>query len=132
MNLDAPLRPDIVDILDTAAVLEISEFRVFEIAYAEWYGRPGPSDLLERSFSNYMYHDLVPAWVRQFTRHVLDLRDAGRLTPETFGIHPETPTPTTVYLGIRYAIWIALAMGMIFMAAVFAEGPSGCFFPPCY
>ena len=132
MNLEAPLRPDIAEILDTAAVLEISEFRVFEIAYAQWYGRAGPLDVIERSFSNYMYHDRVPAWVRQFTRRVLDLRDSGDLSPERFGIRIAPPTPTLIYLGIRYAVWIALAVGMIFMAALFADGPGGCFFPPCY
>jgi len=132
VNLDRDIRPDIREVLETAAVLEISEFRVFELAYADWYGRTAPLANMERIFSTYMYHDLVPAWVRQFTRQVLRLRDENRLDPADFGVHHEPPTPTMIYLGIRYAVWAALTLALIVIGAMYIEGPAGCFFPPCY
>ena len=38
MLQDKPLSPDLQVLLDAVALLDISEFRVFELAYQDWYG----------------------------------------------------------------------------------------------
>ena len=56
----------------------------------------------------------------------------GLFDPADYGIVYEPPTPTMIYLGIRYAVWTVLAVGLIIAGAHMAATPTGCYFPPCY
>ena len=133
--LDPDLPEDVSNVLESAALLEVSEFRVFELAFAAWFGAPdGEPDAkkLDRCFFDYLYRDLVPTWVRAFARELVRRARAGLFDPADYGIVYEPPTPTMIYLGIRYAVWTVLAVGFIFAGAHMAAAPTGCYFPPCY
>ena len=38
---------DAGQVVYTASVLNVSEFRLFELAYEDWFGEPGPETALE-------------------------------------------------------------------------------------
>ena len=52
----------------SAEILGKSEFEVFETAYQAWYREAPDTNRLERIFADYMFDEVVPFWVRQFTR----------------------------------------------------------------
>ncbi len=131
MKLDPDLPVDIQTVLDAAALLDVPEFQVFELAFLAWYGRKsGPQ--LEAAFTAYMYRDRVPMWVRAFTREIVRKAGDGRLDPAEYGIVHEPPTPTMIYLGIRYAVWTSLTLAVLVIGSHYMSGPTGCYFPPCY
>ncbi len=84
---------DVQDVLRTAALLSISEFQVFHLAYVSWHGYEADEDTIEASFIPYMFKDHVPWWVRAFTRLVLRREQEGRLDPAEFGLLPRHRQP---------------------------------------
>jgi hypothetical protein len=62
-------------VLWSAEILEKTEFEVFETAYRAWYREPADERQLERIFAGYMFDEVVPFWVRQFTRETLQAND---------------------------------------------------------
>ena len=69
---------DAQTILWCAEILQTSEFEVFEMAYRAWYREEPEVARLERVFADYMFDEVVPFWVRQFTRTILDENDGWR------------------------------------------------------
>jgi hypothetical protein len=135
MPFDEVMLPDVEEVLDASALLEITEFEVFRIAYRGWFGEPASDRTLEPFFTDYMFHDAVPVWVRHFTRHVLALSRAGRLEPREFGIVPEPYRSDTAAKGVRYLIIAVFWMSLLLLLAHFASrllSDNQCFFPPCY
>lgn len=86
MSTACPRPDDTPDVVSTAALLEISEFEVFDAAYRNWYREVAPEAVLERHFVPYMFEGTAPFWVHQFTRETLrahgvraeDVLEAGR------------------------------------------------------
>ncbi|MEJ2343884.1 MAG: hypothetical protein P8076_10425 [Gammaproteobacteria bacterium] len=129
--LGEPVPADVQAVLDAAAVLDITEFQVFELAHREWFGRPAPTRTIERWFAAYMFEAAVPPWVRQFTRRVLAQRQdqCQSAGPGREG------SPARIKGGVYLAL-LALALWVLIAAA----GAAGhllpfldqCYFPPCY
>jgi len=127
--------PDALAVLETSGLLAVSEFRVFELAYVNWYGVETDEQTLERHFLPYMFGEEVPHFVRAFTRRVLGLEKAGRLDPKDFGIEAERRSVGGVVTGLFYSICIATTMTvLVLLAKVTAErlGITECIFPPCF
>ncbi len=80
--------PDVQAVADVAQLLRVSQFRVFEIAHKEWFGRGIPERVLEPVFVKFLYSQSPPAWVRQFARNVLRLNERGEFDPRAFGLPP--------------------------------------------
>jgi hypothetical protein len=124
-----------LSVLRTSGVLAVSEFRVFELAYASWYGVEGDEKTIESHFFPYMFREEVPHYVRAFTRKILGLEKEGRLDPGDFGIEPDRRTVRGVVSGLFYSLFIGLTMAvLIILAKVAAEhlGLTDCMFPPCF
>ena len=85
-NLDEELPEDIGDVLEISAFLEIREYDYFSLAYRWWFGRVPDSAVLESHFARYMFNRIVPHWVRQYSRMILNLQNEGRLDREDLGI----------------------------------------------
>lgn len=127
--------PDIKAVLETSGLLAVSEFRVFELAYVNWYGVETDEKTIERHFLPYMFREEVPHYVRAFTRTILGLERADRLDPRDFGIEPDRRTIRGVVSGLFYSLCIGLAMTvLVILAKVTAErlGLTECMFPPCF
>lgn len=81
-----PVPPDVRRVIDAAGLLQIGEFQLFEHAYQRWFGNIPDSRQIERCHVQYMFHGVVPLWVRHFCRSVQRDADAGTLYAENYGI----------------------------------------------
>ena len=128
---DEDLAEDVQATLDAAAQLGIAEFRMFHIAYRQWYGCEADEKTIERYFIQYMFHDTVPFWVRHFSQRVRDLDRRGRLDPAEFGIARPKATTRQINRGRVFALGLVTAMVTLVLLAELAADKT-CLFPPCY
>ena len=66
--------PDMAQVGFAAQTLHISEYRVFQEAYREWFGHDVSDRLLSAVFHRYLHDGIAPCWVRSYARHLLDER----------------------------------------------------------
>jgi hypothetical protein len=127
---------DVADVLEAAALLQVTEFEFFHIAYRTWHGADIGDDRLERYYLPYMFNKRVPSWVRHLAREVIGKADADALDPREFGIKPRPISMDMYNRGLRYCLWIAVIMGTLLTgAATVAElmpWYESCYLPPCY
>ena len=112
---DEDLQQDSLDLLEASAVLEVKEFKLFELAYRQWYGKKPLSHVIEAHFSNYMFHNIIPAWVRSYSRHVVDLHRSGNLNPKELGIYQPLPSKRLIFIGRAFTTFLIL----VFIAFMF-------------
>lgn len=136
MPFDEQLRPDIHSVLDAAAILDITEFELFRLAYARWHGGEAEEQSLEPFFVAYMFNDVVPLWVRDFARLVQRNCQQGTLNSQEMGVDLRPCTPQMVRKGTRFAVTIVTVMATLIVlaevAAQLLELGARCMFPPCY
>lgn len=77
--------PDGRAVSAAAEALHIREYDLFRLAYARWWGREPEPAWIEKVFVAYMFHQVVPPWVRHCARDVLDRNRAGTLDAEALG-----------------------------------------------
>ena len=127
---------DVADVLEAAALLEVTEFELFRIAYRRWFHADIEDAELERLYLPYMFKGQVPLWVRQLTRQVVIEADRDRLDPKSYGVMPRPLTMDMYNRGLRYCLWIAVILGTMLTGAVTVAELSPwyetCYFPPCY
>ena len=111
------LAPDESLVLETSSLLQITEFRLFELAYERWFGAQAPGEDMERQFCAYMFGAVVPLWVRQYCREVLDQDRLGTLNPRDFGVLPRQTTEGMLQQGVRYALTLLFLLGGLHLAA---------------
>jgi hypothetical protein len=110
---------DILAVSATASLLQISEFRCFQIAYSQWFGDELDEQRMEIIFSSYLKELCVPHWVRHFTRKVFSLEEQGILDPEEFNIIRPENTRRNRIRGICYTL-LMLAITVIFCIMIVA------------
>lgn len=125
--------PDVQAVVEASNLLAVSEFRIFEIAYSQWYGVDCDPDAIEHHFLPYMFHEQVPHYVRAFTRKVRGLERDGSLDPEEFGIEAEERTVRGVVAGVFYSLFVVASVTvLVLLVKVTAERLGAeCIFPPC-
>ena len=120
---DEDLKPDSLDLLEAAAALEVREFKLFELAYREWYGRRPIANVIEAHFSNYMFNKVIPAWVRSFSRRVVELHGAGELDPKAFGVYQPLPSKRLIFVGRVFAS-LLIVVFVVFLMLLTKEPPT--------
>ena len=125
---------DVWGVLRSSALLEVGEFRVFEIAYEDWHGEAGDEKMIEKHFTGYMFNDRVPPWVRHFCKKVLKLDSEEALDPADFGIVRKPASRQQINKGLEAIMYIIVALMVIFLLGESAARYMGqqCLFPPCY
>jgi hypothetical protein len=111
------LDPDESLVLGASSLLQITEFQLFELAYERWFGAQAPAQRMEGHFCAYMFGAVVPLWVRQYCREVLDRDRVGTLDPRDFGVLPRQATDTMLQQGVRYALTLLFVLGGLHLAA---------------
>jgi len=106
------------DILAASATLEVTEYRLFELAYTRWFGESPTGDKIENFFVAYMFQQVVPFWVRQYCRDVLEKDELGELNPVDFGVHPRPESVTMVRRGIRFLCLITFVVVAMHLIAI--------------
>ena len=128
--------PDVVDVLEAAALLEVTEFELFRIGYRRWHGAGATDEVIERYYLPYMFHERVPAFVRHLAREVLARAEEDRLDPKDFGIMPRPLTMDMYNRGLRYLLWLVIIFGSALSGAMavaeLTPWYQSCYLPPCY
>lgn len=105
------------DLLESAALLQVTEFRIFELAYKDWYGAAAKHQVVEAHFRNYMFNQIVPVWVSHFCRRIVKLGRSGELDPKKFGIYQRLPSRRMIRIGQAYTAMLLMAFFvMVYMA----------------
>lgn len=114
---DENLSRDQWDLLEAAGLLQVTEFKLFELAYREWYGVRPKARVIEVHFRNYMFNMVIPAWVSHFCRRIVELGQAGSLDPRDFGIYQRLPSKRMMRIGKAYtAMLLAAFLFLVYMA----------------
>ena len=106
---------DVWSVLRASSLLSVGEFRVFEIAYEDWYGQSGEETMIEKHFTGYMFNDIVPPWVRHFCKKILKLDDEGTLDPKDFGIVRKAASRQQINKGLEAIMWLVAFMIVLFL-----------------
>ncbi len=131
------LEQDLISVLDASSALQVTEFRLFELAFQDWYGKRADNQALEKYFAAYMFAKRVPGWVRHFARKILKLEAQGQLDPKSFGVWHRLPSTRMVL----FAKFYTASLIIIFLLALFSVYSlpekvlhlfHACYFPPCY
>jgi hypothetical protein len=113
-RFDQHVPADVRRVTETAEVLQIREFEVFELAHRWWFDRRVDPRTLDQAFADYLLRQDVAAWARQYCRRVLNLAAVNQLDPRDFGV--ERPTVNRVTLAEqRYAALISLAAMLAYL-----------------
>jgi hypothetical protein len=134
---DEPLPDDTRLVLKAAAKLDTTEFRLFELAYRDWYGRICKTSIMESYFTPYMFDNIVPFWVRAFCRKVMAFHGDSEKVQSAFGLRMLKATRGNKMFGFLYAA--TLVVCLVFLVYLFSvpadslpEFLKECYFPPCY
>ena len=136
MPFDENLPPDVDAVLNATALLDVTEWDFFNLAYNRWYGEPVEADAMEPIFAAYMFKHVVPVWARHFARLVERLYRRGVLDRQALGVARLPHSQQMASRGMRYGILVvtvitALIVFAEFMAQIMRLGER-CLFPPCY
>lgn len=126
---------DLQGVVEVAALLRVSEFEVFRLAYRQWFGQPPLEPALKAPFQGYLQTAVAPAWVRAFVRQVLALQREGNLDPRALGVPPVPPATTrSVVTGVAALIGLCLLVALLVHMIVVLQDAmlARCLFPPCY
>ena len=112
---------DISKIEASSRLLGISEFRFFQLAYSQWYGREMPESSMEHIFADYMLKNVVPHWARHLSRIVLSRYFEGTLEPQDFNIPlplesldlDNSKSVNTIFMPVIYLIFYIILSGFI-------------------
>ena len=136
MAFDENLAPDVDSVLNATALLDITEWDFFNLAYNRWHGEPAADGVMEPIFAAYMFNDVVPPWARHFARLVERLYQRGVLDRGALGIDRLPGSAQMVSRGMRYAVFIVVTITVLVVVAEFVAQivklGERCYFPPCY
>lgn len=93
-----------------AALLQISEYELFRIAYEQWFNRPISESRLETLFKDYLAHGNPPYWVNDFVRKAHEKFKAGVLNYKDYGIKRRVCDRRTRIKG-----WLITAFLLVFL-----------------
>ena len=93
-----------------AAVLQISEYELFRIAYRNWFNHPITENRLDFLFKEYLADGAVPYWVNDFTRKAHEKFKAGELNYKDYGITRRVCDRRTRIKGWIITIFLVLLM----------------------
>ncbi len=110
-NIEQKLcQKELEGVMLASRLLQITEFNFFRLSYAQWYGHEVSENGLEHIFAEYMFEDIVPHWVRHFTRKIVSLFEKGTLDPCEFDIELPKATLEKRSEGIGYSIILSIIL----------------------
>lgn len=120
VSVPAQATMDCQFVIQAAGALRLKEFDFFRLAYLRWWGREAQEKTLERTFADYMFHEVVPPWVRHLSREVIRCIESDTLNPVSLGAtlyrHRESP-PRLLRLHVAAAGALLLALFLLIFAA---------------
>ena len=107
-----------------ASLVDISEFRLFEISHVNWFGSEAPKKAMEGFFRNYLQAGLVPFWLRHTVRSIINKHWKENLAARKASIEQPHVSPLESKLG-----WVVIGLlsGLVFAMGWISKtlGPKG-------
>lgn len=75
-----------------ANFLEVSEYEVFQLAYNDWYGKRMTESRMDYLFENYIDEEILPFWVWNFAKGVIEKYAVDQVNKADYGIAPKVLT----------------------------------------
>ena len=132
---DNPKRSEIIH---AANLIQIGEFQLIQLAYKSWYREELEETKVDKIFSEYMYRNIIPIWVKYYAKDIIKLDDANVLNEydEKYHVY-DHEFGEYIYddkqrkrRGIQYTIIIVFVFIVThYMAANYVE-ESASFYPP--
>lgn len=106
------------EVLDASALLDVTEFDLFRLAYWYRFGRQPAEAMLETVFAAYMRRGEVPRWVATLCCEVIDQDKRGTLDAEAMGAGRFRDRPArlphgVLYVGAAMAAWLVLMVCLL-------------------
>jgi hypothetical protein len=105
-----------------AGFLDVSEYRVLEIAYPFWFGREAERDTVDHAFDEYLERGTVPFWARAFIRSLMRTTEEKGCTMDIVEVRPEKLSAGQKMQGA--AIMALVALFLFVFSCVIAGYPS--------
>lgn len=80
-----PHGPDVQCVLAAARLLNVREYRVFELARGRQRGAPAEAADIAPAFMRYLKQRDVPTWAQTFSVEVVESARSGNFDPQAFG-----------------------------------------------
>ena len=74
---DNPKRSEIIH---AANLIQIGEFQLIQLAYKSWYREELDETKVDKIFSEYMYRNIIPIWVKYYAKDIIKLDNANVLS----------------------------------------------------
>lgn len=115
------LDPRARQVIEAAAILEISEYELLAMAFREWFGRAPRRQDLDPLFGPYMFDGVTPYWAVALARQIIALHEQGRLHHSRFRAPSHPPaTPRDIVTGIGQSVLLLALVGFIwYLASVY-------------
>ena len=115
----SPASPESTEsIVQAASVLQVSEYKVFELAYKMWFAREPDDEQIASKFGAYVDGGPAPYWVRDFSRKVVSACDGDSCDLEFFGVERPEVDPDMRDMGQWYVIMLIIMMSAFLYMAV--------------
>jgi hypothetical protein len=119
-DLEIVFKDDAEAVSFVAGLLDISEFRLFEIAYENWFGSEGTKKAMDGFFGSYLQSGSVPFWLRNMVRTIICNHLKGNLIPSRFGIDEPRLSRSKRRLGwILVGLFYFLVFAIVWGSATF-------------
>ena len=115
---DHTIPQDTLDVLAASALLQITEYQLFELAHERWFGRRAQESELEAFYVRYMFASQAPFWVRNYCRDVSLADSGGALDPRDFGVLPKVVPDTWARRGLRHTALVILLVTVMHLVAI--------------
>ena len=118
--------PERTVVARAANILQIGEFQLLQLAYADWHGKDMPSEMGGALFNAYMLRNEVPAWARHFARWVIRQDEIGMIDSHDPRFHRfDHDYVTHVPQGLRKFITASMIVVFLIGTAILAGHMSG-------
>jgi hypothetical protein len=120
-----------------ANLLQIGEFQLLQLAYAESFGREMDDQGIDHWFNRFMVAGETPAWVSRYAQVIIELEADGRLDDRTSSYHRfDSDYYSPVPLGkVRFALAVTMIVGCVgggIMVGQFANTNPTSVLPPYF
>lgn len=105
-------------VCSAAALLGTSEYHLFQIAHIQWFGSPAAESALEQIFSQYIQTDVVPFWMRDLVRSIMQKSRRGELDATEYGFESRRPQTITPELD-RSLLYVFAGAMVLFSILIF-------------
>ncbi len=137
LHPDHEEHPDRAEVVHAANLLQIGEFQLLQLAFADWFGRDMSSQEADRVFDSFMLRSEVPPWARHYARRIIELDAGGALDENSAAYHRydcdyfKTRIPDGMR---RFVVAVTILAGLLGGGIAMASYTAKCdgVLPPCF